>query len=203
LTRAEAERHGQILEAVEEHHCLVELDNVSFIDSSGVAWLLQLRRRLRASGWHVVLLDPSAAVRRVLRVQQLEKIFLVARDVVEARELIGKTEEEQNLAWDPAKLNGVLSVCCRGEINARNTGEFWKMLEHHISNAKGWRKQVTVDLSEVPFVESSGLRHMLRAKHFAREMKVGLEFTGLQPEVRQALRLARVQKAFWELKERG
>jgi N-acetylglucosaminyldiphosphoundecaprenol N-acetyl-beta-D-mannosaminyltransferase len=203
LDRRAVERHGQMWEVVEEHHCLVELDNVSFIDSTGIAWLLHMRKRLRASGWQLVLLAPNLKIIRALQAQELEKLFLIANDVVQARELIGKAEEAQTLAWDPAKLNGVLSVCCRGEITARNAEEFWKMLQHHISTAKGWRKHVTVDLSEAPFVESSGLRQMLRAKQFAREMKVGLEFTGLQPEVRRALRLAKVDQAFWELNKGG
>ena len=196
LDRAEVERHGQIWDAVQEHHCLVELDHVSFIDSTAIAWLLQLRRHLRASGWHLVLLEPSPEVQRALRCHQLENIFLLAQDVVEARELIQKCEEEQKLAWDPAKLNGVLSVCCRGEITARNAEEFGQMLEFHLSNARGWRKQVTVDLSEVPFVESSALRQMLRAKTLARQLRVRLEFTGLQPEVRNAVRLANLEKVF-------
>jgi N-acetylglucosaminyldiphosphoundecaprenol N-acetyl-beta-D-mannosaminyltransferase len=95
LDRAAVERHGETWERVEGRHCLVELDSVRFIDSTGMAWLLQLRRRLRASRWQLVLLDPSRAMRRALRGQQLDRIFLIARDVAQAREVIEKAEQEQ------------------------------------------------------------------------------------------------------------
>jgi anti-anti-sigma factor len=60
----------------------VELDcsGLEFIDASGLAALLKTRAACAAGGWKLVLLDPSPAVDRLLRLVELDTVFLIRRN---------------------------------------------------------------------------------------------------------------------------
>lgn len=51
---------------------VLDLEAVSFIDSSGVRWLLETRRRAQAEGRRVIVQTVSPAVKRVLEVSGLQ-----------------------------------------------------------------------------------------------------------------------------------
>ena len=67
---------------------MLDLAGVEFIDSTGVGILLQLRKKIRATGRRLVLLAPSGAVRHALKRMRVENLFCVTEDAIEARELI-------------------------------------------------------------------------------------------------------------------
>jgi N-acetylglucosaminyldiphosphoundecaprenol N-acetyl-beta-D-mannosaminyltransferase len=69
-------------------HCLLELAEVKAMDSTAVGVLVHLRKQLRLSGWQLILLSPSPAVRRALKTMRLETFFEVATDALEARAVI-------------------------------------------------------------------------------------------------------------------
>jgi N-acetylglucosaminyldiphosphoundecaprenol N-acetyl-beta-D-mannosaminyltransferase len=71
-----------------QRHCLIELGNVKFIDSTAIALLVHLEKQSRQTGWRLVLLEPSPAVQRALNLMGLEDFFMVAADVLEARQII-------------------------------------------------------------------------------------------------------------------
>jgi anti-anti-sigma regulatory factor len=81
-------RAGPIWEEAGHRHCLLELANVRFIDSTAMALLLRLRKRLRQANRCLVLLEPSPEVQRALKVMGLEGFFLSATDILEARQVI-------------------------------------------------------------------------------------------------------------------
>jgi N-acetylglucosaminyldiphosphoundecaprenol N-acetyl-beta-D-mannosaminyltransferase len=64
-------------------HCLVDLSQTRFMDSTGVGLLLRLRRQCRMAGGNLVLLSPHASVTRLLRSMGLQSCFVTALDAVE------------------------------------------------------------------------------------------------------------------------
>lgn len=68
--------------------CLLDMQPVQFMDSTGAALLLQLRKRLRQAGQALVLLAPGAGVRRTLTLMRLLGCFAIAEDAFEARQII-------------------------------------------------------------------------------------------------------------------
>ena len=76
-------------------HVLLNLAGVKFMDSTGAALLVHLRRSLLASAHCLVLLSPSRAVLRTLRGMRLEELFLIAADTVKARALV----EDEMRRW--------------------------------------------------------------------------------------------------------
>jgi len=59
---------GALAELVDQgiYHLVVDLEQVSFLDSSGIGVLMGVQRRLREHGGSLRLAAPSARVRRVL-----------------------------------------------------------------------------------------------------------------------------------------
>jgi len=85
----EAIRQGQrVWERAASRHCLLDLNDVRFIDSTGVGLLLNLRKKVRAAGKCLVLVAPSPIVRRILNWMRILDLFVTAEGAVEARRAI-------------------------------------------------------------------------------------------------------------------
>jgi anti-anti-sigma factor len=85
-------------------HCLLEMSAVQFIDSTGIGRLVRLHKRIRATGKQLVLLAPSEATQRTLKLVHLHEFFAIARDEAAARALIeARTQEEAATVAAPAE----------------------------------------------------------------------------------------------------
>jgi anti-anti-sigma factor len=58
-----------------QSHCLVDLSQTQFMDSTGAGLLLRLRRQCRMAGGALVLLSPNASVSRLLKSLGLRDCF--------------------------------------------------------------------------------------------------------------------------------
>jgi len=173
-------------------HCLLEMDNVKFIDSTGVGLLIRLQKKIRATDRQLVLLAPSVMVQRALALMQLQNFFASAPDFASAQELIAaRTREEAGAVRlrTPAALNPLL---WQGEITAANAKAVWSTTETHISSKQ--RRELVIDMSGVRFMDSTGLGMMVRAKKLAQQEQVKLDFIHLQPAVQNVVRLARLEE---------
>lgn len=173
-----------------DRHALLDLTDTQFIDSTGAALLVRLRHQLRRAGHHLILVDPSVPVRRTLQWLRLHDYFETAADAVEAREIIAGRDQEQSalVAADGATR----SLAWRGEVTVANAGEVWRLTEAQIAGLSARQKIISLDLSEVRFVDSTGLGVMVRAKKFAARRGNQLLFTGLRSDVRNVLRLSKL-----------
>jgi N-acetylglucosaminyldiphosphoundecaprenol N-acetyl-beta-D-mannosaminyltransferase len=171
-------------------HCLLELANVKFIDSTGVALLVRLQKRILAHGRHLILLAPAAVVRRALALMQLEDLFEIGSDAVEARELIGVRDRERAMQVTHGARRPLV---WQGEITSANAEEVWQQTRAEINSMSSWRKQWIIDLSQVRFIDSSGLGVMIRAKKYAPRRGAEVRFAGASPTVRNVLRLSHLE----------
>ena len=105
-------RAAEIWQRQGERHFLIELANVKFIDSTAIALLLRLEKQLRLAGRRLVLLEPSRAVKRALKLMGLENFFLEAADILEARQLIQARalEENRSRPHEPADPSPVVAA---------------------------------------------------------------------------------------------
>lgn len=173
-------------------HCLLEMDKVKFIDSTGVGLLIRLQKKVRATNHQLVLLAPSNVVQRALSLMRLQNFFASAPDFASAQQLIeARMREQTNLVKLPASpaLNPLL---WQGEITAANAKEVWKTTEAHLTSKL--RKELVIDMSGVRFIDSSALGIMVRAKKLAQREDVKLTFSSLQPAVENVIQLAQLQE---------
>src|SRR6266516_1382927 len=172
-------------------HGLLDLTGVRFIDSTGAGLLVRLRNRLRRAGHHLILVAPSVRVLRALRLLRLEGFFEMARDALEAREIIARRNQEQFIL---VVANGAgRPLAWQGEITADNAERVWSLTEEPINRFCAQQRKISIDLSGVRFVDSTGLGVMVRAKEFAERRGGSLRFAGAQPGVRNVLRLSKLE----------
>ena len=171
------------------NHCLLDLGLVTFIDSAAVGLLIQLQKRLQAEGFSLVLLQPSAVVARALRLMRQTNFFRIATDIAEARELIRARERTPSVV----PPNSVGPLVWQGEITAHNAAEVWENTEAHIVARSLREGTLTIDLSGVRFLDSTGAGLMARAKRQALQLGANLHFTHPSEDVLNVVRLARLQ----------
>jgi len=172
-------------------HCVLEMSGTSFIDSTGVGLLIRLHKGLKSQGLKLVLLAPSAAVRRALALMRLNEFFeLAPNDQALTDLLLGPPEKPSIGASVPGMPAPVLRW--RGEVTAANAESVWDCTRNYIAAPVSGRERV-INLSEVRFIDSTGLGLMIRAKKLSLQREKTLLFVGLQPPVRNVLRLSRVE----------
>jgi N-acetylglucosaminyldiphosphoundecaprenol N-acetyl-beta-D-mannosaminyltransferase len=75
-------------------HCLLEMADVKFIDSTGVGLLIRLQKKIHATGRQLVLLAPSQMAQHALKLMQLQDFFMSAPDLAAAQKLIEARAKE-------------------------------------------------------------------------------------------------------------
>ncbi|HZD69574.1 MAG TPA: STAS domain-containing protein [Actinomycetes bacterium] len=67
-----------------EHHLIVDLEHVTFLDSSGIGVLASALRRIREHGGSLCLTAPKPQVRRVLELTGITKLLPIYANLDEA-----------------------------------------------------------------------------------------------------------------------
>jgi anti-anti-sigma factor len=130
----------------------------------------------------------------------LHDFFNSAPNMAAARQAIGDRRREQFVLVAPGTPEPLETgaLVCRGEITAANAEKIWECMHAYLMRSRSgevWR----IDLSQVRFIDSSGLGLMVRAKKLANSHAASLVFTGLTPAVRNVVHLARLGR--WLLEE--
>ncbi len=174
--------------------CLLQMEQVEFIDSTGVGLLIHLQKRLKLIGSELVLLSPAAGAAKALALLHLDKFFLKARDMAEAKKLLLARYLETAAAVAPDSAVSSALLRWQGEITAVNAQEVWSDCQSHLEHAaETSQPEVIIDLSAVRFIDSSGLGVMVRIKKLAQRHGTRLVFKNPQPAVLNVLQLSRLQ----------
>jgi len=182
--------NGFVAEDIADQHCLLDVSGVEFIDSTGLGFLIRWHKKLRTCGSQLVLIAPSRAVQRALRVTRLEDFFASAPNVAAAKEVIATRAAEQAAVVTRAAAT---RMAWQGEVTAANVEAVWEQTHAQLSTCEP-PANLVIDLSRVRFIDSSGLGLMVRAKKMARKRRTPLTFTGLQPPVRNVVRMAHLEE---------
>ena len=65
----------------------LDLEGCSFIDSSGIGWLIVQHRLFERGGGQFILHDAPAAIEQALAFARMHSFLTIARDLAEARQL--------------------------------------------------------------------------------------------------------------------
>ena len=175
----------------QNRHCLLDLSRVISIDSTGVALLARWRQQLHARDLHLVLLAPGATVRRALQDLGILDYFLIAGDWPEAQRMIRAVPP---FASPVAFRGSRRPLAWHGEITADNTEQVWLHTTGLIGVLGVTRVPMVIDLSQLRFIDSSGLGLMLRINRWGRQHETEVRFADPQPNVLNVLHLARLDK---------
>jgi N-acetylglucosaminyldiphosphoundecaprenol N-acetyl-beta-D-mannosaminyltransferase len=172
--------------------CFLPMAGVTSIDSTGIGYLINLQKKLRSAGRKLVLLAPSAQVRRALKLMRISDFFSSAPDFASAQFLLQVRAREQSAAVTLRTAAAVTPLVWHGEITAANAGQVWENTRAYLEAARPER-ELALDLSAVRFIDSSGLGLLIRAKKLARQQGAKLIFKGIQPAVKNVIQIAHLE----------
>ena len=183
------QRDASVWEGLGGQHCLLELSDVTFFDSSALAVLVQLHRKLAPS--KLILLAPGEPVMRVLRRFRLEDSFCIAASIIEAREWIARNESTASTPEPFAHI--VPPVLWTDEITAANAAEVWETTRRQLEAIhRAGDERASIDLSDLRFIDSTGIGIMLRARRHAADLGLCLSFVNARAGVYNVLQMARL-----------
>ncbi len=173
-------------------HCFLQLSTVRFIDSTGVGLLIRLHKRARLSGKDLVLIAPSESVQRALEAMRLLDFFKIEPDFEQAKKRV-----ELERVLQPAFVRtseGIEPILVwQNEVTAANAPQVWEITER-LLNSKGHSLQrIVIDLTQLRFIDSTGLGIMVRAKKLAKQRGLAIHFVGVKEAVRNVLRISKLE----------
>jgi N-acetylglucosaminyldiphosphoundecaprenol N-acetyl-beta-D-mannosaminyltransferase len=79
---------NSLLEKVDDHHCILNLKNLRFVDSAGLSLFLRLQRHLSSLGNNCVFYGLDDNVRQVFRITKLDHLLKSTVDLREAEKMV-------------------------------------------------------------------------------------------------------------------
>jgi N-acetylglucosaminyldiphosphoundecaprenol N-acetyl-beta-D-mannosaminyltransferase len=181
----------------EGKNCLVDISRVTFIDSTGVGLLVGIKKQVESKQGLFLLMGVSRTVTSVLRLMKLEDFFERVATKDEADESLRAHFESQAAFW--RGHDGVIHW--KREVTAANVITLEREMTPWLASVLERGRPLVIDLSEVTFLDSSGLGYMIRLKRWAGQQNVSLEFRGGRGAVLNVIRINRLEK--WLLEARS
>lgn len=176
-----------------ERPVFLNLAGVQFIDSTGVGILVRLRKLAALQHQSAVLVAPSRPVEQLLRSMHLWPFFLTAPDLPRAKALLEELAAAEPAARPPGPWTPHALLNWRGEVTAANSEQVWRQTEAFL-NQRPIPRELTIGLSAVTFMDSTGVDLMIRAKKHALRQGSKLSFTGVQKGVHSVIRLSKSER---------
>jgi N-acetylglucosaminyldiphosphoundecaprenol N-acetyl-beta-D-mannosaminyltransferase len=173
---------------------ILDLSQVEFIDSTGIGLLIRLHKRARALGQPLVLADLSQSIHRALELMRLEAFFIIVPDLPAAESYLSETGRHAAVQLKSTPSSPLPALVWQGELTAANAHEFWISTMDHLAARSLVQKKLTIDLSKLRFIDSTGLGIMIRARKYAARQGIQLQFAGVQPDVLSVIRLSRLEE---------
>jgi exopolysaccharide biosynthesis WecB/TagA/CpsF family protein/anti-anti-sigma factor len=178
---------------------LVDLSGVSFIDSTGIGLLVRLRKTARESKRGLILFGMPPAIRAILASMKLLEFFPAAPDQRTAQGMLVRQPAPPSAgpaspgaSPSPAPAPAASILAWQGEITAANAGEFVESIQSRITSVP-LETQLNIDLSQVDFIDSTGVGLLLRLKRETFRRHQRLTYSNPSPPVRNVLRITRLE----------
>ena len=175
-------------------HLVMDLSRVGFIDSTGTGLLVRLNKQVQANTCLLVLAAPSKAVERALKLMRLEEFFSIVPNLTAARELIQERSRELHVVAT-LNLDGPDEpLAWQGDITSVTEERVWAMTEASLDHAAGRDEVMNINLADVRFMDTAGVRLMVRVHREAQQRGISLRFTQPSPTVQNVLQILRLEQ---------
>ncbi len=172
--------------------CVLDLGKVQFLDSTGIGLLIRLQKRSRAASQQLILANCSEMVTRALELMRLKEFFVTTSTVAAAEETLGDAGRASSVTLRTSAAANLPAVAWIGELTAANSEEIWVQTMDHLRSRALVQRELTIDLSKLRFMDSTGLSVMIRTKKYAARHGVVTCFADPQPNVLNVMRLSRL-----------
>ncbi|HEX7859906.1 MAG TPA: WecB/TagA/CpsF family glycosyltransferase [Verrucomicrobiae bacterium] len=172
---------------------VLDLKQVEFIDSTGVGLLIRLQKRARCDNRQLLLANIPDNVQRALELMRLNDFFITVPDLKAAEAHICESGKYAAVQLRTTAGDPLPSLSWSGELTAANAEEVWTATMDHLAARSLVQRTLSIDLSKVHFLDSTGLSVMLRTKKYATRQGMKVQFKNPQPNVLNVLRLSRLE----------
>jgi len=177
--------------AIEGGHVMLDLGGTVSTDSTGIGLLIRLRKRARELNHQFFLVAPQPPFEAVLRLMKLHEFFTIQASFAGAHILM------DNIARNPMVSSSVreaeLQIRWGGEVTIQNVVDLGAHTDSELSQASPGMT-VVIDLTRVPFIDSSGIGLMLRFKKNLKRQDIELKFANPTEAVRNVLQHTRLEE---------
>lgn len=168
---------------------------VTFVDSTGLGLLLKAFHKAKEAGGGLIVLRPSASMRRMITSMKLDRLLPMAEDEEQARTLL---KIEQPAEPPKAEFDGGTDqrLVCRwsGDLDLSKARDFAAYVRTQWLEREA-AQLLQVDLTDVRFMDSSGLGSLLQTRKLVGGRPgARLELVGLNDNLRNVIRLARLEQ---------
>ncbi len=162
---------------------IVDLSGTNFVDSTGVGFLMRLRRIAREKDSAFALSGVSAGVWRNIEMMKLGEFFPVGATLDRALQIA--SESRVNIPSSEQTVDGI-ALHLRGEITEATAKDTFERSAALIADVHAGQK-VTIVLSKVTFLDSSGISVLVRLRKLVRAAGLELEFVKPTASVHNSL----------------
>ena len=172
---------------------VLDLSHVEFIDSTGIGLLIRLQKRARCGDQQLILANVPQNVERALELMRLNDFFVTVPDLPAAEAHLHQAGQYSAVQLRTLPANPYPTLIWSGELTAANAEGIWISTMDHLAARSLVQRTLTIDLSKLTFVDSTGLSVMIRTRKYATRQGMKVEFTGVQPNVLNVIRLSRLE----------
>lgn len=177
------------LKTLDDRSLILDLTRTTFVDSTGIGLLVRLRKRAREVDQPLLLVGVTKTVMSAFQLMKLETFFDFEPSIEKARSRCGFTR----MAPSVTSAADSELIRWRGEVTATSIPQLAELAQNRLE-AINPGAEVTIDLTDVPFVDSSGVGLMVRLKKRAWQRGVAVVYANPGPAVSNVLRLTRLEE---------
>lgn len=173
---------------------LLDIHAVPWLNSLELGALLEINKTCRRAGKRLILYAPRPKVRRLLETCRLTDYFdsAIRLDAVEAIVKNLREHVDGGTAYEEGSLTLELPM----ELTAATLPIFEREADfiHRELQSQGILKTVSVDASQLDFIDSSGLGFLISLKKATQDEGVSMSIANLDAKPRRTFEIARVDK---------
>jgi anti-anti-sigma factor len=153
---------------------------------------LRLLKLMRAEQRQLVLVAPTPYVQRAMDMMRLTSMFTTAVDVATALSVIQEREGERHVGVELDLSGRVGPLVWTGEVIAASVDTVWNMTQYYLDMRSGTDSEVIIRLDGVRFIDSTGVRLMVKVRKHGVKLGLKVRFVDPTPPVMNVLRIVRL-----------
>ncbi len=183
-----------LMEMSANRNILLDVHTVPWLNSMELGALLELNKACRHRGRRLILYAPRPKVRRLLDTCRLLDFFDTAIRLDEVEKMVKNLDEHGD--GSTVYLEGSLTLELPMELTAATLPDFERETDfiHRELQSQGILKTVSVDASQLDFIDSSGLGFLIALKKATQDEGVSMSISNLGGKARRVFEIARVDK---------
>lgn len=197
--RLDAAAAGQLLEAwiaaIRQGPLTLDLDRTLFVDSTGIGLLARLQKTATGLRHPLVLARPRKQLIRALELMRLERSFTLVSELPTS--VPSSTMVSTELDQRPVAAAFGLELSWVTSIVTTTVPHLAEAAFAAVASLQPGT-HLRIDLSRVPFIDSSGLSFLVGLKKRAWQRDVDVAFTDPVPDVRRVLKITQLENFLLE-----